>query len=147
MIENGFFPVSSDLPGLTFTARMTDDPNTKSVIIGDLSSQVPISPGGRRMVFTFGNIACKGEGRPKAEITWSAVDSSMVVVPINTSNIIVPREGRSILRVEFDPTDTRNITYTCTATNECGERPATVRVDPIGMCISSTLQLTLQCLR
>ena len=123
-----YFPVSPDLPGLTITVRSTDQPYSRPVIIGDLGSTVPISPGA---VVTTANIACKAEGRPKAQIEWSAMDSSRNPVPINISDVIVPREGRSILRVEFDPTDTQFIIYTCTATNSAGgDVNGQVRVEP-----------------
>ena len=124
---DGYFPVSPDLPGLTITARSTDPPYSRPVIIGDLGSTVPISPGA---VVTSANIACKAEGRPKAQIEWSAVDSSGDAVPINISDVIVPREGRSILRVVFDSSETGFITYTCTATNNAGEVNGQVIVEP-----------------
>ena len=124
--------MSPDLPGVTITARSTDPPYSQPVIIGDLNSGVPINSDA---IVTFANIACKGEGRPKAVIEWSAEDSSGNNVPINTSNVIVPREGRSILRVEFDSTDTRFITYSCTATNPGGEASGQVIVEPACKCI------------
>lgn len=122
-----FFPVSPDLPGKTFTAKTFNQNAMEPVIVGSITSMVPIFPS---VIVMSGNIACKGEGRPKADITWSAVDSSGAAVAINTSNIIVPREGRSILRVEFNEIDTAHITYTCTASNNAGTVMGRVTVQP-----------------
>lgn len=130
MIEDNFFPVSPDLPGTTFTART--EPYIRRITVLDRNAMGPdsLTPNPDALTNTI-NIACKGEGWPKSTIVWVARDSDDVLVPINESNIFVPRQGRSILTVNIDPVpgNTRTITYACTATNEEGEVNGEVTIE------------------
>ena len=84
------------------------------------------------------HIGCKGEGLPKSSVVWyqqvgsapdfDSPDLDEVAVPMNLINdterddvmITVPREGRSILSIELDPTDTVCQRYVCEASNLAG---------------------------
>ena len=80
-------------------------------------------------------IGCKGEGLPKSSISWyqapvpdvfgrGNLDNSNRVFINDTLRddvlITVPRQGRSVLRLELDPTDETCRRYICEATNAAG---------------------------
>lgn len=133
VIQNNFFPSIPELPGLTVTARDIQPQNPVMIIIRDRTPGQTLEPNPLLLTNTV-NIACKDDvGLPRPTIMWTATDSNGVDVPINMSNIFVPRAGRSIYTVNTDNTDpdnTLSITYECTASNEAGEATGLVTITP-----------------
>ncbi|XP_064390978.1 uncharacterized protein LOC135338831 [Halichondria panicea] len=133
MIQNNFFPSIPELPGLTVTARDIQPQNPVMIIIRDRTPGQTLEPNPLLLTNTV-NIACKDDvGLPRPTIVWTATDSNGAEVPINMSNIFVPRAGRSIYTINTDNTDpdnTLSITYECTASNEAGEATGLVTITP-----------------
>lgn len=132
MIENRFFPQLPDRPGRTVTARddLSAMENTITITIPNESDMSNLLNSDSRLLTTAINIACKAEGLPKATIAWIARDSNNNEVFINTSNIFVPRPGRSIYSIDPRTLGNDIITYECRGTNEAGEATGFARIVP-----------------
>ena len=79
-------------------------------------------------------IACKGQGRPKATITWFVSIGGDTPMMINESSpnfdITVPRPGRSYINTTVNQVGCN--VYTCNAENNAGEAEGSVEVCAVG---------------